>query len=49
MTAAPNMREIIAARAAGVNNYVCKPFTAEVLKGKIDWSFAQTASGLSKS
>ena len=48
MTAAPNMREVIAARTAGVNNYVCKPFTAAMLKGKIDWSFAQTASGACK-
>jgi len=36
--------DIVAAAQAGVNNYVVKPFTPQVLKEKIDQVFAATAS-----
>ena len=36
ITAANKTENVIAAKAAGVSNYVVKPFTVEVLKRKID-------------
>jgi two-component system chemotaxis response regulator CheY len=36
ITAANKTENVVAAKAAGVNNYVVKPFTAETLKRKID-------------
>jgi two-component system chemotaxis response regulator CheY len=36
ITAANTTENVVAAKAAGVNNYVVKPFTAETLKRKID-------------
>ena len=36
VTAENKMENIIAAKKAGVNNYIVKPFSAETLKAKID-------------
>ncbi len=33
----------MAAKQAGVNNYIVKPFNAETLKTKIDMVFAEAA------
>jgi two-component system, chemotaxis family, chemotaxis protein CheY len=41
MTAAPNTENIIAAKKAGVSNYLIKPFTADALKAKIDTAFIE--------
>ncbi len=35
ITAENKMENVIAAKQAGVNNYIVKPFSAEVLKGKM--------------
>lgn len=35
VTAESKMENVIAAKAAGVNNYIVKPFSADTLKGKI--------------
>ncbi len=35
VTAESKTENIIAAKAAGVNNYIVKPFNADTLKGKI--------------
>jgi two-component system chemotaxis response regulator CheY len=37
--------DIVQAAQAGVNNYVVKPFTPQVLKEKIDAVLAQTGAG----
>jgi two-component system chemotaxis response regulator CheY len=37
--------DIVAAAQAGVNNYVVKPFTPQVLKEKIDAVFAALPGG----
>jgi two-component system chemotaxis response regulator CheY len=39
MTAEPRAEQVVAAKKAGANNYVSKPFTAEALKAKIESSF----------
>ena len=39
MTAESNAEHVVAAKKAGANNYIGKPFTAEALKAKIDSSF----------
>lgn len=36
VTAESKTENIIAAKQAGVNNYIVKPFSAEILKNKID-------------
>jgi two-component system, chemotaxis family, chemotaxis protein CheY len=36
VTAANETKDVIAAKAAGVNYYIVKPFTAETLRKKID-------------
>jgi len=40
MTAELSADHVVAARKAGVDNYIVKPFTAETLKAKIDACFA---------
>ena len=35
VTAEPKTENVIAAKKAGVNNYIVKPFNAETLKGKL--------------
>ena len=35
ITAESKVENVVAARQAGVNNYIVKPFSAETLKGKI--------------
>lgn len=39
ITAEAKSENVIAARKAGVNNYIVKPFNAQTLKGKIDAVF----------
>ena len=39
ITAANKTENVIAAKAAGVSNYIVKPFTADTLKRKIDAVF----------
>ena len=39
ITAANKTENVVAAKAAGVSNYIVKPFTAETLKRKIDMVF----------
>jgi two-component system chemotaxis response regulator CheY len=39
ITAEANTEHVIAAKKAGVSNYIIKPFTAETLKSKIEASF----------
>jgi two-component system chemotaxis response regulator CheY len=36
VTAESKTENVIAAKAAGVSNYIVKPFNAETLKGKIE-------------
>lgn len=43
VTAESKTDNVIAARQAGVNNYIVKPFNAETLKSKIDQVFGATA------
>ena len=43
VTAESKTDNVIAARQAGVNNYIVKPFNAETLKSKIDQVFEATA------
>jgi two-component system chemotaxis response regulator CheY len=50
VTAESKTENVIAAKKAGVNNYIVKPFNAQTLKAKIDAVFAeklepQTAEG----
>ena len=40
VTAESKTENVIAARKAGVNNYIVKPFNAQTLKAKIDAVFA---------
>lgn len=42
MTAEPRAEQVVAAKKAGANNYVSKPFTAEALKAKIESSFVSS-------
>lgn len=39
VTAANETKDVIAAKEAGVNNYIVKPFTVETLRKKIDTVF----------
>ena len=41
MTADSKVDNVIAARQAGVDNYIVKPFTAQALKAKIEATFAE--------
>ena len=43
VTAESKTEQVIAAKNAGVNNYIVKPFTAETLQSKIAAVFADTA------
>jgi two-component system chemotaxis response regulator CheY len=46
MVTARSVREdIITAMEAGVNNYIVKPFTPQILKEKIDALIAVAANG----
>ena len=44
VTAETRTKNVIAAKDAGVNNYIVKPFTAQMLKAKIDAVFADKAA-----
>jgi len=41
ITAESATENVIAAKRAGVNNYIIKPFTSEILQGKIESVFQQ--------
>jgi two-component system chemotaxis response regulator CheY len=43
VTAESKTENVIAAKKAGVNNYIVKPFNAQTLKGKIDTVFQTPA------
>jgi two-component system chemotaxis response regulator CheY len=43
VTAESKTENVIAAKKAGVNNYIVKPFNAQTLKAKIEAVFAQQA------
>ena len=43
VTAESKVEHVIAAKKAGVSNYIVKPFNAETLKNKIDGVFASAA------
>ena len=43
VTAESKTENVIAAKQAGVNNYIVKPFNAETLKSKIDAVFTSAA------
>ena len=43
VTAESKTENVIAARKAGVNNYIVKPFNAQTLKAKIEAVFAKNA------
>ena len=43
VTAETRTKNVIAARDAGVNNYIVKPFEAQMLKAKIEAVFAEKA------
>lgn len=43
VTAESKTENVIAAKKAGVNNYIVKPFNAQTLKGKIDSVFGEAA------
>lgn len=45
VTANTSKNEIIRAIGAGINNYVAKPFTPEVLLGKIKQTMARMRGG----
>ena len=45
ITSESEKRRVIEAIKAGVNNYVVKPFTADVLSGKIDQTLAKVNAG----
>jgi two-component system, chemotaxis family, chemotaxis protein CheY len=41
VTAESKTENVIAAKKAGVNNYIVKPFNAQTLKGKIEAVFSE--------
>jgi len=43
VTAETRTKNVIAAKDAGVNNYIVKPFTAQMLKAKIEAAVAEKA------
>ncbi len=44
VTAESKTENVIAAKKAGVNNYIVKPFNAQTLRSKIEAVFAETAA-----
>lgn len=44
ITAEAKTEQVVAAKRAGVNNYIVKPFNAQTLKGKIEHVFGKGAS-----
>jgi two-component system, chemotaxis family, chemotaxis protein CheY len=44
VTADSKMENVVAAKKAGVNNYILKPFNASTLKAKIDTVFSPSGS-----
>jgi two-component system chemotaxis response regulator CheY len=46
VTAESKTANVIAARKAGVNNYIVKPFNAPTLKAKIDAVFTKSSDTL---
>ena len=44
VTAESKTENVIAARKAGVNNYIVKPFNAQTLKAKIEFDLHQVRS-----
>jgi two-component system chemotaxis response regulator CheY len=47
VTAESKTENVIAAKKAGVNNYIVKPFNAQTLKAKIESVFAERTSVIS--
>jgi len=47
VTAESKTENVIAARKAGVNNYIVKPFNAQTLKAKIEAVFAESEETVS--
>jgi two-component system chemotaxis response regulator CheY len=47
VTAESKTKNVIAARKAGVNNYIVKPFNAQTLKAKIEAVFAESEETVS--
>jgi len=47
VTAESKTENVIAAKKAGVNNYIVKPFNAQTLKAKIEAVFAEQSEGQS--
>jgi two-component system chemotaxis response regulator CheY len=45
ITADSKIENVIAAKKAGVNNYIVKPFNAQTLKAKIDAVFSENTAG----
>ena len=43
VTAESKTDNVIAAKAAGVNNYIVKPFTTEILKAKLEDTYKKVA------
>jgi two-component system chemotaxis response regulator CheY len=41
VTAESKTENVVAARKAGVDNYIVKPFNAQTLKSKIEWVLAE--------
>ncbi len=46
ITAESKTENVVAARKAGVNNYIVKPFNAQTLKSKIEAVFTESAADL---
>jgi two-component system chemotaxis response regulator CheY len=46
VTAEAKTEHVIAARKAGVSNYIVKPFNAQTLKAKIEAVFATRAAAV---
>jgi two-component system chemotaxis response regulator CheY len=49
VTAESKTENVIAAKKAGVNNYIVKPFNAQTLKAKIEAVFAEKVEHISPS
>jgi two-component system, chemotaxis family, chemotaxis protein CheY len=49
VTAESKTENVIAAKKAGVNNYIVKPFNAQTLKAKIEAVFAEKTEHTSPS
>ena len=48
VTAESKTENVIAAKKAGVNNYIVKPFNAQTLKAKIEAVFTEREQGLGR-